>query len=221
MSSPSSTSDDASQSNQPSQPTASQSPGGPASSLREVARRVFAVEFNDAIHTFRESDEDRAPRYALLPTGVPANRVFVVGTLTEVTDVGSDTEYLQARVVDPTGTVFTYAGQYQPDAMAALRAIDSPAYVAVVGKPRTYETDEGQTLSSVRPESVTPVDEATRDHWLVETAEHTIDRLDAFDPSENEYAALASETYDLAETEYVEAVRDVLATFEDGEDEST
>ncbi|MDY7082565.1 MAG: DNA-binding protein, partial [Halobacteria archaeon] len=46
---------------------------------REVAKRVFAGEFRDASHTFKESDDERAPSYLLLPTGQKANRVFVVG----------------------------------------------------------------------------------------------------------------------------------------------
>ncbi|KPN29615.1 hypothetical protein SY89_00329 [Halolamina pelagica] len=37
--------------------------------MREVARRAFATEFNDASHTFKESDDERAPAYQLLPTG--------------------------------------------------------------------------------------------------------------------------------------------------------
>jgi hypothetical protein len=57
---------------------------------REVARRVFAREFNDANHTFKESEDDRAPVYVLLPTGARANRVFVVGTLTETEDIGDE-----------------------------------------------------------------------------------------------------------------------------------
>lgn len=62
---------------------------------REVARRVFAQEFNDAGYTFKESDDERAPVYLLLPTGESANRVFLVGTLTEKEDVGEDNEYWQ------------------------------------------------------------------------------------------------------------------------------
>ncbi len=88
---------------------------------REVARRVFASEFNDSTYAFKESDDERAPNYALLPTGDRANRVFVVGTLTETEDVGEESEYWRGRVVDPTGTFFVYAGQYQPEAAAALR----------------------------------------------------------------------------------------------------
>ncbi|MDB2272912.1 DNA-binding protein, partial [Halorubrum ezzemoulense] len=75
---------------------------------REVARRVCASEFNDAGYTFTESDDERAPVYALLPTGESSNRVFFVGTLTEKEDVGEDSEYWRGRIVDPTGTFFVY-----------------------------------------------------------------------------------------------------------------
>ncbi|WP_267641101.1 RPA family protein [Haloarchaeobius amylolyticus] len=163
---------------------------------REVAKRVFAREFNDATYTFKESDDERAPNFALLPTGDRANRVFVVGTLTETEDIGDDSEYWRGRVVDPTGTFFVYAGQYQPDAASFLRETEPPAYVSVVGKPRTFETDDGSINVSLRPESITPVDEATRNRWVVETAERTLDRIEAFDDETNEYAAMAREHYD-------------------------
>ena len=181
---------------------------------REVARRVFAREFNDAHYTFKESDDDRAPVYVLLPTGERANRIFVVGTLTETEDVGEDNEYWRGRIVDPTGTFFVYAGQYQPDAASALRELDPPAYVAVVGKPRTYETDEGDINVSVRPESITQVDAATRDQWVVETADRTLDRIDAFDAAGNEYARMADDEYGDAVSTYTETVIEGLESLE-------
>jgi RPA family protein len=182
---------------------------------REVARRVFAREFNDATYTFKESDDDRAPLYALLPTGQRVNRVFVVGTLTETEDVGQDSEYWQGRVVDPNGdTFFTYAGQYQPDAASMLRDLEPPAYVAVVGKPRTYETDDGNVNVSIRPESITAVDEATRDRWVVETAERTIERVRAFEETDSEYAAMAREEYDLPVENYRRAAVQALESLE-------
>jgi len=197
---------------------------------REVARRVFAREFNDATYTFTESDDERAPVYVLLPTGQRANRVFVVGTLTETEDVGEDAEYWQGRVVDPNGdTFFTYAGQYQPDAAAVLRDLEPPAYVAMVGKPRTYETDDGDVNVSIRPESITTVDEATRDRWVVETAERTLDRIERFqdatadgDAVTDEYVAMATEEYDLPVENYRRAVVDALedADTEAGEPEA-
>ncbi len=172
---------------------------------REVARRVFASEFNDAGYTFKESDDERAPVYLLLPTGASANRVFFVGTLTERDDVGEDSEYWRGRIVDPTGTFFVYAGQYQPEAASTLRALEPPAYVAVVGKPRTYETDDGEIRVSVRPESITTVDAAVRDRWVAETARQTIDRVAAFDDDGNEYARMADEQYALDPATYKRA----------------
>ncbi|MFC6837264.1 RPA family protein [Halomarina ordinaria] len=186
---------------------------------REVARRVFASEFNDATYTFKESDEERAPVYALLPTGERANRVFFVGTLTETEDVGSDSEYWQGRVVDPSGTFFMYAGQYQPDAASHLREAEPPEYVAVVGKPRTYETDEGEVNVSIRPESITTVDAATRDRWVVETATRTLERLGAFE-EDGEYARMAREHYgDEGEYDVERYRRAALSALEDLEDE--
>jgi RPA family protein len=170
---------------------------------REVARRTFAAEFNDATYTFKESDDERAPVYSLLPTGARANRVFVVGTLTETEDVGEDSEYWRGRIVDPTGTFFAYAGQYQPEAASVLRNAEPPAYVAVVGKARTYETDDGDVNVSIRPESSSIVDGEARDAWVAETAEQTKARLEAFDPDdpaeddvERNYDAMAVDLYD-------------------------
>ena len=184
---------------------------------REIARRVFAQEFNDATYTFKESDDDRAPVYVLLPTGQRANRVFVVGTLTETEDVGEDSEYWQGRIVDPNGdTFFTYAGQYQPDSASMLRELEAPEYVAVVGKPRTYETDEGDVNVSIRPESISTVDEETRDRWVVETAERTIERIQSFESdSPDEYVQMAREEYDLPVENYRRAAISALESLQE------
>jgi RPA family protein len=175
---------------------------------RKVAKRAFAREFDDAIEIFQESDEDRAPKFALLPTGERANRLFVVGALTEIEDIGTDSEFLRGRVVGPTGTFFIYAGQYQPDAMEMLRSIDTPEFVSVVGKPRTWERDDdddedeedgdegGNLMTQLTPESITVVDRATRDRWVVETAEHTMERVVAFNEDEGGDIEYAIESYD-------------------------
>jgi len=183
---------------------------------REVALRVFAREFNDATYTFKESDDDRAPVYVLLPTGQRANRVFVAGTLTETEDVGEDSEYWQGRVVDPNGdTFFTYAGQYQPDAASMLRELEPPEYVAVVGKPRTYETEDGDVNVSIRPESINQVDESTRDRWVVEAAERTLERIRSFEnEGVEEYAEMARERYDSPVENYKRVVEDALEGLE-------
>jgi RPA family protein len=192
-----------------------------SSPTREVARRVFAREFNDATYTFKESDDELAPMYALLPTGERVNRVFVVGTLTQTEDVGQDSEIWQGRIVDPDGgTFFTYAGQYQPDAASALRELEPPEYVSVVGKPDTFETDNGSVNVSMRPESITAVDEATRNRWVVETAERTLERLERFDNG-GEYAQMAREEYDLPVENYRRVAVEALESLDSERVEST
>jgi len=91
---------------------------------RELAYRLFAAEYDDASFSYAESDEERAPNYVITPTGARLNRVFAVGTLTEVTSVND--EMVRARVVDPTGAFVVYAGQYQPDELAFLEGPNHP-----------------------------------------------------------------------------------------------
>ena len=143
---------------------------------REVAHRLFAAEFDDATVSYAESDEERAPKYVVTPTGARVNRLFAVGVLTEVESVNDDV--LRARVVDPTGAFVSYAGQYQPDAAAFFERADPPAFVALTGKARTFEPDDGDRVyTSVRPESVAEVDADTRDRWTVSAAAATLRRV--------------------------------------------
>lgn len=143
---------------------------------REVAYRMFATEFEDSDFSFSESDEDRAPNYVITPTGARANRLFIVGVLTEVEAVSDDV--LRGRVVDPTGAFVLYAGQYQPDEQAFLERAETPTYVAVTGKARTFSPEDSeQVFTSIRPESISEVDAETRDSWTVQAAKQTVERI--------------------------------------------
>lgn len=167
---------------------------------REVATRVFAQEFNDASFSFTESDDEQAPVYLLLPTGAKANRVFITGTLTEKEDVGDDSEYWRGRVSDSTGTFFVYAGQYQPEAAAKLQDTETPTRIAVVGKPRTYERDDGSVSVSIRPEQITEIDQQARQKWTNLTAKRTAERLE-------KHASFLDTADDLAEGEAIAAYK--------------
>ena len=144
--------------------------------LREVAYRLFATEFDDADFSYSESDEERAPNYVVTPTGARVNRLFAVGVLTEVESVNQ--EVLRARIADSTGAFVVYAGQYQPEALAFLESAEPPMFVAVTGKARTFEPeDSDRVYTSVRPESISEVDAETRDRWVVQAAEQTVERV--------------------------------------------
>ncbi|MFQ3284418.1 MAG: RPA family protein [Natronomonas sp.] len=152
------------------------SDSGSGPGRREVAYRLFAAEFDDSELSYSESDEERAPNYVVTPTGARVNRLFAVGVLTEVGDVNP--EMVRGRLVDPTGAFVTYAGQYQPEALAVLERADPPAFFSLSGKARTYEPDDGDRIySSVRPETVSEVDAETRDRWVVTATERTLERI--------------------------------------------
>jgi RPA family protein len=143
---------------------------------REVAWRVFAWEFNRSNLHISEGDE-RAPNYIVTPTGVKCNRLFIVGVVTEVENIGKDNTLWRGRVADPTGVFTVYAGQYQPESAIFLSELNIPAYVAVVGKARKFEPEDGSVYTSVRPEEINNADEKLRDRWVLDTAERTLERI--------------------------------------------
>jgi hypothetical protein len=146
---------------------------------REPARRVFAAELRECRYQFKDGEDEKSPTFVLLPTGERSNRIFIVGTLTEKTRQGEQNVFYRGRVVDPTGTFFVMAGSYQPEAMQQLAKIETPAFVAVIGKPNLYQKPDGSYLVSVRVESITVVDKDTRELWVLDTAARMLDRVDA------------------------------------------
>ena len=153
---------------------------------REVAQRLFAKEFNDSkfnIHPKPDEvsyDGGHAPNFIVSPLGSKINRLFATGVVTEIDNIGTEHDLWRARVVDPSGAFIVYAGQYQPEAAIFLSTLEVPAYVSVVGKARIYEPEDGSVFVSIRPEDINVIDSDIRDRWIVDTAELTLDRVDAF-----------------------------------------
>ncbi|KAF5067377.1 hypothetical protein DSECCO2_253990 [anaerobic digester metagenome] len=177
---------------------------------REPARRVFAAELRESRHQFREGTEEKSPTYVLLPTGQRCNRVFVVGSMTEKQRQGEQNMFYRARIVDPTGTTFVTAGNYQPEAMQQIARIEPPAFVAVVGKPNVFEApDGGGVYVSLRAESVTVVDRETRDLWVLDAAKATLDRIDAYGTTED--SKRAGEEYRIDPALFRKTIADALA----------
>jgi RPA family protein len=176
---------------------------------REPAKRVFAQELREARHHFKEGTEEKSPTYVLLPTGERANRIFLVGTLTEKERKGDQNMFYQARIADPTGTFYIMAGSYQPDAMQQIARIEPPAFVAVVGKPSVYDAPTGAALVSVRTESITAVDADTRNLWVLDAARATLDRLDRLGSDDDSRKAM--EIYKIDPVIYRKMVFDALA----------
>jgi RPA family protein len=148
---------------------------------RETAWRIFATEFNSSTHVETGTGE-RAPSYVVTPLGAKVNRLFVVGVVTDVENIGTDSEPMwRARVSDPTGVFYISAGQYQPEAATVLSKIKPPKFVAVIGKSRTYSPEDGVIYVSIRPEVIKEVDSDLRDYWILEAARSLKKRLTIMD----------------------------------------
>jgi RPA family protein len=150
---------------------------------REPAIRVFAHEISmtSLSATKDEETKDRfTPTFAYSPTGAKINRVFIVGTLTEVDEIGAeDSNFVKGRLVDATGAVNIMAGQYQAEVAGVMRELAGklPAFVAIVGKPNIYKPKDGGSYTSIRPEEIHVVDEKIVEMFTAETARRTIERL--------------------------------------------
>ena len=64
-----------------------------------------------------------------------------------------------------------------------------------MGKTSTYTTDDGNVLTSIRPEYIEEVDEATRDLWILDTAKQTLERIKEIEAEKDPNSKLAKEHY--------------------------
>ena len=149
---------------------------------RMKAMRLFAAELRaTTIEVPKKGGDQYESQLYLTQTGLKASRVMIVGTATEIEDIGTDGSFYRMRVSDPTGVFFVTAGQYQPEAASFMQGLIGklPAFVTVIGKASLYTPKEGTVLTSIRAEKVVLADETIRNTWLVETAKATLDRLAA------------------------------------------
>jgi len=145
---------------------------------RETAWRIFAGEYNDAAFEIKGEGEMK-PSYVVTPLGAKVNRLFIIGVLTDVENISEGGDLVRAHISDPTGVFTIYSGSYQKEVTDSLANIDVPAFVAIIGKVRTYKPEEGTMYVSIRPERVMEVDANIRDKWILETCKNTKDRIEA------------------------------------------
>ena len=146
---------------------------------REHAWRVFAMEYNDTQVSLK-GEGKMAPSYVVTPLGAKVNRLFFVGVLTDVEVMAEDGSFVRAHVSDPTGVFTLFSGQFQPEMTTRLQSLEVPSFVAVTGKSRSYQPEDGDSLyASVKPEQIVIVDSSLRDQWILETTIQTKERIEA------------------------------------------
>ncbi len=180
-----------------------------------MAGRVFAFELLDTTISRKDEDVEKAPIRVLTPTGGLFNRIIICGTLMDKDHIQGKSEFWLGKLNDRTGTVIVSAGEYNPEGMSALSAIEGmPIPVAVIGKPNIYERD-GDLQLSIKIESINviPIEEVNK--WIFDTAVATVKRLDDLKAESTKNAQDASNVYGTTEDDinrYKDQVIGVLKT---------
>lgn len=147
---------------------------------REIARRVFAAELKQSVITFKAQDNgdaQYAPVYVVTPTGEKCNRILIMGSVAQVENVNGEPGRWRCKLVDPTGSIYVYAGTYQPQAATVISQATEGDHIAIVGKPVVVTLTDGSSYVIIRAELASIVDEMTYIRWAAETAMRTYQRL--------------------------------------------
>ncbi len=183
--------------------------------MREPAWRIFAAEYNEANHVI-ESKGEKKPRYVLTPLGAKVNRLFIIGVLTDVEEIGAEGIRRRARISDPTGIHVVYAEAFEPEVASILADMEVPSFIAVVGKARIYEPEEGMLYVSARAEMAKRSDEESRDYWIMETCRSTLMRINAMKDAMSMNSPTAKQLRELGYPPMVaEGVSEALKVYED------
>jgi len=144
---------------------------------RHVAWRVFIEEVKRSRYVHEEEADGKTIRYLVSPFGALINRVFFVGTVTDVIE-SKERKSIKARISDITGVISIYAGEFQPDVYTFLKLLENePTIVMLTAKIRIFEPEEGRKIPIIRPEWIKKAKLSDRNAWIIDVASSTIERL--------------------------------------------
>lgn len=147
---------------------------------REIAKRVFTAELKQSLITYRAQngdDSQYAPTYVVTPTGERCNRILLMGRVVAKENVNDESGRWRCKVEDATGSIYVYAGMYQPHAATVISQATEGDHIAIVGKPVVVTLTDGSSYVIIRAELANIVDEMTYIRWAAETAMRTYQRL--------------------------------------------
>ena len=156
---------------------------------RQTAVRIFAQEYQEA-SLLEEGSGEYDPSFVITKLGAKINRALVCGVIDRMERREGDSgPNYSGHIRDPTGsylfTVASFQPEMHPDFEELMARFESGDrfLLALVGKARWFETDDGGVFTSLRAEEFTVIDRECYTSWLVETAEATLRRIDAHSTS--------------------------------------
>lgn len=159
---------------------------------RQSAIRIFAQEYSESSLIERGVGE-YDPSFVVTKLGAKVNRCLVCGGLERMERRDGDSgPFYRGQVRDPSGTHYFDVAPFQPelhpDAEELLARFESgdSVLVSIVGRQKSNESEDGGIFTSLRAESFTEVGIDDYKSWLVDAADATLRRLDAYDSSQGE-----------------------------------
>lgn len=149
----------------------------------ESAERIFAKEFRNITHSFKQGDNQYSPKYYTLPSGGKAHRILMCGVFVECEDVGNDNVYYKVELADPTGKFKCFVGDDEDNVFnrKVLENIEESKTLMVYGKPDVDEFKGNEYVSVKYVDSVAPVEQKYYMKWVHETINCTKNRFMSYD----------------------------------------
>ena len=152
---------------------------------RQTAVRLFAREFYESsLPDGGQGEYD--PRFVVTKLGAKVNRMYVAGVVERLER--RDTErgpMFSGAVRDPTGLHLWSVGSFRPELHIEMEELVAKFesgdrfLMACIGKSNHYTTEDGGFRCRMQMEDYAIIDRDTYASWLVETANHTMRRIDA------------------------------------------
>ena len=157
---------------------------------RQSAVRIFAQEYSESSLIERGAGE-YDPSFVITKLGAKVNRCLVCGGIERMERRdGESGPFYRGQVRDPSGTHYFDVAPFQPELhpdaeelLARFETGDS-ILVSIVGRQKSNESEDGGVFTSIRAESFTEIDLEAYKSWLVEAADATLRRLEAYSSSQ-------------------------------------
>tara|TARA_B100001142_G_scaffold61346_2_gene60460 strand:- start:690 stop:1619 length:930 start_codon:yes stop_codon:yes gene_type:complete len=156
---------------------------------RQTAIRLFAQEFSESNLTEQGMGE-YDPSFVITKLGIKVNRALFCGVIDRLEKrEGDNGPSFNGQLRDPTGVnrfnVASFQPELQPEMEELFARFESGDrfLMAVVGKSRWFEGDEGGIFTSFRVEEFTVIDQESYMNWLIDTSEATLRRLKFYELS--------------------------------------
>ena len=153
---------------------------------RQSAIRLFAREYYESsLPDGGEGEFD--PVFIITKLGAKVNRMLVAGVIEglERRDTERGPMY-QGSVRDPTGRHMWSVGSFQPELHSEMEELlarfesGDRFLMTCVGKSNHYQTEDGGFFVRMRLEDHAIIDRAAYAAWLIDAADHTMRRIDAW-----------------------------------------